>query len=601
MKRFSLLLFLFLTLFTVNTAYAQKTFFWDAFDVDVRLRDDGNLDITEQQTIVFGGGNFTFGFAIIPFNRLDDINNITVREGDQVYRQVSTGGEPYTFTAERSSDEIEIRWYFPPTQGTHTYTFSYTVEGAVRVEDSGDQVFWMAVPADVPGRVNTSRVTISVPQGVTILSTQGLVDGSEKGVTATISEDTRQAVFEAKGVGNGRVFEAGVRFPHGQLVLDAPDWQGKEDLDNTFGLLFLVAAMLVTIGGPIGVLGLWYTRGRDPEAAFSAEYITTPPDDTPPGLVGTLIDEKADMRDIVSTIVDLARRGYIHIKEEKSDHVYTRKTSDTSELRPYERRLIRSLFGKTNEKKLSQLRYKFADKLPDLRNEMYAALVEQGYFRKSPDKVRNQWRAIGLFASVVGIALVFLLANMLPGVGTTICLGIGILPGGLLMIYMATHMPRKTQAGAEAAAQWNAFKEYLKNIEKYDDLADATEIFDKYLPYAVAFGFERGWIGKFEHNKTVRPPIWYSPYPRRYYGGRRMGWGGFGRSQSQPTSSPNPRGEGGGVPSLEGMSEGMTGGLEGMSRGLTTMLNSTARTLKSVQPTQSSSGGGGFSGGFSGG
>ncbi len=607
MRRTSFLISLLLLLSFLavsNVAYAQKTFYWEAFDVDLRLRADGTMDVTEQQTLVFGGDDFTFGFAIIPYNRLDDIRNISVREGDRVYRQTNLGGQPYTFTAEDLGDELEIRWYFPPTQGSHTYTFGYTVDGVVRVAEEGNQVFWMAVPDDVPGAVNSSRVTLSVPEGVTILSTLAQVDGIEKGASVDISEDVRRATFTTQNIGNGRTFEAGVRFPTEQMALSAPEWQRQEDLNGTYGLLFLVVGVLLAIAGPIGVLMVWYSLGRDPESLFSAEYITTPPDNTPPGLVGSLVDEKADMRDILSTLVDLARRGYIHIKEEKSDHVYTLTNSNTDDLKPFEQQLIRSLFGGSSSKKLSQLRYKFADKLPKLRQALYSELVAQHYFRRSPDTVRNGWRAIGILATVVAIGLIFLLANALTSVATVVCLGMGILPGGLLMIYVATHMPRKTQEGAEAAAQWGAFQEYLRNIDKYDDLAEASEIFEKYLPYAVAFGFERGWIRKFEKIPTVTPPIWYDPYPRRRYGrGGMIGWGGFGRNQPSSTTSPRsgtPT-EGGGIPSLDTMSESMTGGLEGMSKGLTDMLNATSRTMKSVEPKQASSGGGGFSGGFSGG
>ncbi|WP_152918134.1 DUF2207 family protein, partial [Ardenticatena maritima] len=62
----------------------------------------------------------------------------------------------------------------------------------------------------------------------------------------------------------------------------------------------------------------WYTKGRDPEVGEFAEYITEPPDDLPPGIVGTLLDEKADIKDVIATIFDLARRGIISIEENQT-------------------------------------------------------------------------------------------------------------------------------------------------------------------------------------------------------------------------------------------------------------------------------------------
>ena len=600
MKRTLSFALLILLLLGTNTVYAQKTFFWESFDVDVRLREDGRLDVTEQQTLVFDGGDFTFGFATIPFNRLDSINNITVREGDTVFQRVQIGGVPNTFTVEERSDEIEINWYFRPTQGRHTYTFAYTVEGAVKVEETGSQIFWTAIPSDIPGVVQEANATISVPSGVTILSTTALVNGQEGNAGSTIADDQRSASFSTVNIFPGDTFKIGARFPVEQLELAIPDWQRREALNDTFGLIVLLGSLGLLVGGPIFVLGLWYTRGRDPEAAFSAEYITTPPDDTPPAIVGSLVDEKADMRDILSTVVDLARRGHIHIKEEERDHTYTLLENDSDDLRSFERDLVKALFGSKTEKKLSALKYKFSSKLPSLRKSLYAELVSAGHFRNSPESTRVRYRGLAAVAIFLSIFATFGIGALLADVvDTAFCLGMALIPSGFLLLYVATHMPRKTQAGAEAAAQWEAFRDYLRNIEKYDGLKEANEVFDKYLPYAVAFGFERSWIQKFERlPQPVAPPIWYDPYPRHY--GRWGGFGGFGRR----TSTSTGQGGGASMPTLEGMSEGMTGGLEGMSQSFTRMLNSTATTMKSVQPSSSSSGsfgGGSFSGGFSGG
>ena len=154
-------------------------------------------------------------------------------------------------------------------------------------------------------------------------------------------------------------------------------------------------------------------------------------------------------------------------------------------------------------------------------------------------------------------------------------------------------MPAKTQKGAESAAQWEAFRNYLKNIDEYQDMAEAGDIFEKYLAYATAFGLERTWIRKFAAVSTTPVPGWYQPYP--YYGYNR------GHSGRRPLGKSS----GGGMqaPTLEGMSGGLTGGLESMSDGLTRMLSSTNTILKSTPPSASSGGrsSGGFSGGFSGG
>ncbi len=583
---------LFLLLFTQSTAYAQRTFYWDSYDVDIELRSNGILDITEQQTIVFAGGDFTYGYATIPYNRLDDINNISVREGDTVFREASNEA-PFTFRAIDRGDEIEINWYFPPSQGEHTYTFSYTVEGAVRVEETGSQVFWMAIPSDVPGRIERSTVTMRVPEGVTIGSAIALSNGGElDSSTYDISEDERTAIFNYGNLGSGDTLETGIRFPTGQLDLAIPQWQRQEAINDAIGLTVLVVSILMLVGLPIVVLVVWYTRGRDPEVEMVAEYLEAPPSSLPPAIAGSLIDETADMSDIISTVVDLAKRGYLTIHENKKDHEYRLTDKQWHDVHPFEKRLIRAIFGSKKTRKLSDLRYKFANKLPAIRQDLYDEMVRLKFFNRSPEAVRNGYRALGLLGGVLGVIGFIFVGSVFEGIATAACPGLALIPAALLLIYVAGHMPRKTQAGAESAASWEAFKNYLQNIEKYSDLQEAGAIFEQYLPYAVAFGLERSWIRKFKSVPTARPPIWYDPFPRqsRRYGRRGGTVIGF------------PSGGGGNRPTLEGMAEGMSGGLENMSQGLTRMLNSTSTIMQSQKSNNSSSGGGGsFGGGFSGG
>ena len=160
-------------------------------------------------------------------------------------------------------------------------------------------------------------------------------------------------------------------------------------------------------------------------------------------------------------------------------------------------------------------------------------------------------------------------------------------------------MPLKTHKGSMAAARWVAFKRYLENIDKYTEVKEAQDQFDEYLPYAIAFGLEKSWVGKFAAI-DVPVPGWYLMYPvgSVYYGGDR---GGRGKGSAVPEEIGGSR-TGGGRPSLDRAAGQAYGGLNAMSTGLFTMLNSASNVFVSA-PTSSGSGGGGFSvgGGFSGG
>ena len=102
--------------------------------------------------------------------------------------------------------------------------------------------------------------------------------------------------------------------------------------------------------------------------------------------------------------------------------------------------------------------------------------------------------------------------------------GLGLFVTAMAVIAIANAMPRKSDAGSEVAARWKAFSEYLRNIDKYTDVAAQKEIWDRWLPYAIAFGIDKDYIRKFESVDAPAPgwyipsPTLYGPYHRRYYG-----------------------------------------------------------------------------------
>jgi hypothetical protein len=133
---------------------------------------------------------------------------------------------------------------------------------------------------------------------------------------------------------------------------------------------------------------------------------------------------------------------------------------------------------------------------------------------------------------------------------------------GLIVWSIAPSMPRKTQAGADTAAQWRAFKRYLAAIEQYAELPKAQELFDRYLPYAIAFGIEQSWVRAFAR-AAAPSPAWYGP----------VNTGRLLRAGGRVLGAPGGVGNTGGVPSLPGS------GLQGASDALANSLQQTSDSL----------------------
>ncbi|MBU0705562.1 MAG: DUF2207 domain-containing protein [Chloroflexi bacterium] len=602
MKRFHwiLLLGLIATLFLTGAARAQsKSFYWERFDANIHVLPNGDFIVEEIQEIVFTSGDFHFGYRNIPMGRLEHITDVEVWEGGRQYERGS-GGE-YTFETYTDEGDFIVKWYFPYTSdSSHTFILRYTVQGGLRYYEEGDQLFWKAVYPDRDFSVHDSTVTVYLPQGavageVVAYDTEAVITGQGSNTVTFTAQETLEP---------GQELEVYIKFPHGIVQGAAPGWQAAYDRQAEWessdakawldlGLGF-VGALLV-LGGPLSLLMLWYLRGRDPKIVLPAAYLPEPPTDDPPGVAGTLVDEKADMQDIIATLVDLARRGYLAIEEEHKsgffgstsfDFVFRRTEKSTDDLLPYERMLLRQVFGGRSERRMSSLKNKFYQAIPKIKEQLYRETVKRKYFRASPDKTRGRYNLFG-FLLLMGAIFGGGCASMYLYKYTAmiICPAIGIGVTAIGMIIVGQWMPAKTRKGAEQAAWWNAFKHYLAEIERYTDMSQATELFEKYLPYAIAFGLDRSWVRKFSRLETTQTayvpmPLWYVPSRS----GRRVS--GLGRAVDA----------GGGAPSLQQMSDGMTGGLQSMSDGLTSMLNTAGSTLSS-SPSSSGSGGGGGGGG----
>ena len=325
-----------------HSAFAQeKTLLWERFDVDIIIRRDSSFEVTEHQTIRFSRGTFTFGYRDIPkqyFSSLDDWS-LTDGSGNS-YRQASNGKEPYTFTVTDKGSRYVVYWYFPVMANqSETFTLAYTVRGGLRYYEGGDQLWWKAIYGDRSFPVQAGRVNVVAPVAIhewAAYTNKGEAWEDARGVaSASRLESGREIAFALdRGLAPGEAFEVRVEFTPGVVAGEPQPWQTRADAEAAardaavlfrarwgpmLTLVFGALGLLFLLGGPAALYLLWYRLGRDKPVDLVADYLPEPPDDLAPGVVGTLLDEQADMQDIIATLVDLAQRKVISITEEKTD------------------------------------------------------------------------------------------------------------------------------------------------------------------------------------------------------------------------------------------------------------------------------------------
>ena len=273
-------------------------------------------------------------------------------------------------------------------------------------------MFWIgnALRDDLAADVAASTVTVTLPQAV---ADQSQIKTDSRGAAAkTTIVDGRTVRFTAAPVNKGVGLEVKVTFPHGLVSATAPPWQGRFDAEqqraavgNLITVISAAFGFLILVGGAVGLYLLWYLRGRDRYAGLVADYLREPPSDLSPGVAGTLIDERADLQDVLATFTDLGRRGVLKIDEQQTpgpfglggsrDFVVTRLPHE-EQLSNFERTLIDTIFiGGDDEVRLSQVKASVTNSLPRFGNELYAEVVARGYFERSPEATRARYKGFG--------------------------------------------------------------------------------------------------------------------------------------------------------------------------------------------------------------
>ncbi|MFL5483832.1 MAG: DUF2207 domain-containing protein [Gemmatimonadaceae bacterium] len=316
----------------------------------------------------------------------------------------------------------------------------------------------------------------------------------------------------------------------------------------------------------------WDKYGRDPvEGSYVVRYEPVP--GATPAELGTLVDNNADIRDITATLVDLAVRGYIHINELTEEHLFgltrsadycfeiLKKRSEWTNLKSHELSYLDALsqcapadLYKVN---MSELRNHFYKFLPEITNAVYDELVQSGYYVERPDRARAKAWGIAVLVSFVlgGLTILSLSRGFSLFAPASLVFATAI--SFIILVVFAQLMPARTTEGARAREAGLGFKEFLSRVEedRYKRMITSPELFEKYLPYAMAFEVEEKWANAF---KDI-----YNEAPNWYTGTGRFDAVSFGHSistmsnaaASSMSSSPSSSGSGGG-----GSSGGGSGG-----------------------------------------
>src|SRR3972149_6843804 len=361
----------------------------------------------------------------------------------------------------------------------------------VRIGDH-DELYWNVTGNEWKIPILKARAKIyferEIPEGVKATCYTGVYGSKSKDCTFSITPNGIE--FNVSGslrAGEGLTIVVGL--PKG--ILKEPSSLKKAlwfISDNWFFWLPILTLFFISY--------VWYTRGRDPEGKGVIAVRYEPPKDLTPAEAGTLMDERADILDITSTVIDLAVRGYLKIQEvlgtkfiffsDRDYRLIKLKELQGDTLKAHETTIFTSIFeGGKKEVMVSDLRNKFYKHLPPIKNALYNELISGRYFPTNPENIRRIFKWVGIGIVVVSFVLI-----------SHWGIKLSLIISGIFILIFSRFMPRRTKKGSLAKEEILGFREFIERAEKdrIERLAkEDPTLFDRVLPYALVFGLEDRW------------------------------------------------------------------------------------------------------------
>jgi len=499
-------------------AAAQRSFVIERFAATIRVEPSGDLDITETISPRFSGSWNGIIRSIPVQYRTPQGFNWTL--GVSLVGVTDPSGQPLRTETTRERHYIKYKIWIPGAQdATRTLVLHYRASNGLRFFDDHDELYWNVTGDEWDVPIESASATIELPAGA-----QGVRAIAFNGAYGSVARDAQVAVAGASiriTLPHQLEFHEGLTAVVGWnkgLVAEPTAVQRVGGfLRTNWPLLVPLLVFLVAFLS-------WRRRGRDPRLRpIAVQY--DPPEGLTPAEAGTLIDESADLRDITATMVDLAVRGYLKFEERDERHLHgligkleyvlhrLRPPAEWSGLKGHERKVLEGLFEDGAESvKLSDLQNEFYRQIPGINSDLFDQLVQRGFYRTRPDSVRARWMGCGMFLGVCFAVLGGMAAAKFSLTPVPFVIA-GILSAAILLFF-GRIMPARTEAGARALEAVLGFEEFLTRVEKehYERIAKRPELFERYLPFAMALGVEKKWAKAFEGIYTT-PPTWYVGSP----------------------------------------------------------------------------------------
>ena len=502
--------------------------------------------------------------------------------------------------------------------GVHEYTIKYRTDRQLGFFPEYDELYWNATGHGWTFPITGASAVIELPEGARIIQHSaytGPMGAKGRDFQAREAGPGKIVFTATKDLPHGSGLTIAVAWPKGVVRppggVDQMGFFLRDHLPEVMG----AAGFLLVLGF---YLVSWSRVGRDPEEGTIIPLFAPPPGFSPPS-VRFLMRMGFDDRTVAAALVDMAVKGYLTIENVGKDYTLHKRGGGAKALSRGEQNLGDRLFAGGNDLEMKNKNHSLIQDARNALKQTLAGELEKAYFVSNANYfvtglilsvlavgavvlasmnhggAWDTFLKLALWTGACG-ALAFWSINgwgrgtasafnSLKNLGTAgmvllffgflavkifgapffkqnFSLTLLVLPATLVVINFLFYRLLKspTLSGRKVMDQIEGFKLYLSVAEKerlnlLNPPEKTPELFEKYLPYALALDVENEWSEQFaevlaQAGERGYTPAWYYGGSYRDVGSSRfvcnLGSAFAGAIASSATAPGSSSGSGGG-------------------------------------------------------
>lgn len=582
-------LILSILLLTLTLALSQPSFSKEytipVIRVEVSVNPNGTILITEYRTYKFDG-SFSWADYRLPFGKGAGYTAIT-------YIRISEDGTPFinentektgTFLVNRNDEEIQMKWFYDAEDEERTFAISYTLEGAIVIGPHWAEFFWNYLSDNREKDTDSLRIDMELPQSVGTDSIFTWKRGAHKNISLQNTASGYTVI--AKNIDDDESVKIRSVFPRSVFNQDAittndPDFSltaaradeeafrqaeiTRQKRDAKYAEYGQTLAVLVSILSIVAFVFLYQKYGkRHAVRGVSATETIMIPGRLKPAAAGWLMRGRSvSSLHLMATLLDLARNKYFVIKEQEPEkkwysgekRVFTiekTNTQPTENLTGWEQDVadfVSEQIEKGNnriDKLFAESSYKASKWFSAWKKKLTQYCKDKEWYDEKSFTGVFINMGVQIFLAAFGVLAIFLAGP------------VGIIPTAITIILLISSLAiiRRTKEGEATYARWKAYQKGLKNAK---DHSIGSDLLDKHLIFATAFGLGKKNIETVfaQSDSTNIAFYWFIIHPQHSQSPTDIAGSFSSLSASGTASFPGASTAGGGT---AGASAGAAGG-----------------------------------------